>query len=147
MSNNYYDNPWKWVKAPEPDGKKRLGMLVGGCMPASYSLFHKLDELTAGYDEVTIYGFCPSHGESERQEHRLYGCLTAWCKKNSHQFRKMDTKDFSGLSGYMQFIGEDTEHAALALYGNGYSPTLDIIKSFEHDTDVIYKEINGAYAA
>lgn len=140
-----YENPWNWIKLPEPDGKRRLTMMVGGCMPASYSLFEKLDELTNDYDEVTIFGFEPT-GEN-RSENRLYGCLRAWCEKNGHTFETTSVKEFDFLTGYMRFMGADTEHSAIALYGNGYSRTLDIVKNFETDTDVIYKQINGAYAA
>lgn len=139
-----YENPWRWIKIPEPDGKKRITMLVGGCMPAAYNLFHKLDELTEGYDEIIIYGFEPTGGN--RSESRLYGCLKAWCAKTGNEFKAINIKEFDSLSGYMQFMADDAEHAAIALYGNGYSKTLDVIKGFENDICVTYRQFNGSYA-
>lgn len=142
---NRHANPWSWYIPPEPDGKRRLTMLVGGCMPAAYSLFHKLDELSAGYDEVTILAFAPT-GDN-KSENRLYGCLGAWCKNTGAAFESTDISEFGALTGYMRFMGPDTDHMALALYGNGYSRSLDAVKGFEDDADVAYRAINGAYAA
>ena len=142
---NRHANPWSWYMPPEPDGKKRLTLLVGGCMPAAYSLFHKLGELAAGYDEVTVFGFEPT-GDN-KSENRLHGCLKAWCRNTGAAFESTGVAEFDALTGYMRFMREDTDHIALALYGNGYSRSLDAVKSMENDTDATYIQINGAYAA
>lgn len=139
------NNPWRWTIPPESDGIRRLDMLVGGSMPTAYNLFNKLDALTAGYDEVTIHAFLPD--ENSRTEKRLYGCLKAWCKNHNHTFRTTAVQDFDSLSGYMQFIADNTDHTALALGNDENSRTLTIINSFKDDTDVIYKQIRNTRAA